>query len=194
MPDRNNKGKQEHKLKKDEKAKQSEGSKAQKSVDTTVSIAEDADAGSHLSSELIDEGSTKRPVIDSPKRPSPDSAQGKDEFSPSTKRLASSFNEIIAYVESVSVPKRNRKDTTDYSDVVLQVDGAITRRAICFSDTKRQLLVEKKKNKTAVKISRYSLAKDSETIYINDMTYISKPRPEEYSFQFQETFASHSNE
>ena len=26
------------------------------------------------------------------------------------------------------------------------------------------------------------------------MTYISKARPEEYSFQFQETFASHSNE
>ena len=72
------------------------------------------------------------------------------------------------------------------------MDGGNKRRAICFSNSKGKLLLEKKKNRTAVKISRFNLAKDSETIYINDMTYISKPRPEEYSFQFQENFASTS--
>ena len=109
------------------------------------------------------------------------------------KRQGPSSNEIIGYVESVSPSKRNRRDTTDYSGVVLQVQGPKKCRAVCFSSAKRQLLLEKKNNKTAVKISKYSLAKDSETIYVNDMTYISKPRPEEYSFQYDESFASVSD-
>ncbi|KAL9978583.1 hypothetical protein ACROYT_G016117 [Oculina patagonica] len=49
-------------------------------------------------------------------------------------------------------------------------------------------------NRTALKLSKYNLAPDSETVYINDMTYISNPRPEEYSCQFQETAASISNQ
>ena len=81
----------------------------------------------------------------------------------------------------------------DYCDVVLQVKGPKKRRAVCFSSAKRQPLLGKKNNKTAVKISKYSLAKDSETIYINDMTYISRPRPEEYAFQYEEPFASVSD-
>jgi len=109
------------------------------------------------------------------------------------KRQGPSSNEIIGYVESASPSKRNRRDTTDYCDVVLQVEGPKKCRAVCFSSAKRQLLLKKKNNKTAVKISKYSLAKDSETIYINDMTYISKPRPEEYFFQFEESFASVSD-
>ena len=37
------------------------------------------------------------------------------------------------------------------------------------------------------------MAKDSEIVYINDMTYISKPRPEEYSFQFEDNSALSSD-
>ena len=70
---------------------------------------------------------------------------------------------------------------------MFQVQGRKRRRALCFLSSKRQLLLEKNKNRTGVKISKYNLAKDRETIYTNDMTYISKPRPEEYSFQFEET-------
>jgi len=61
---------------------------------------------------------------------------------------------------------------------------------VCFSERKRLLLLERKNNKTAVKLSKFNIAKDSATVYINDMTYISKPRPEEYSFQFEDKSAS----
>ena len=98
--------------------------------------------------------------------------------------------EIIGYVESVSPSKRNRRDTTDYSDITLQLHGGKRRRAVCFSERKRLLLLERKNNRTAVKLSKFNIAKDSETVYINDMTYISKPRPEEYSFQYEEKSAS----
>ena len=73
------------------------------------------------------------------------------EWSPSRKRPPVSPNELIGYVESITLPKRNRRDTTDYSDIVLQVDGGNKRRAICFSNSKGKLLIEKKNNRTAVK-------------------------------------------
>lgn len=101
--------------------------------------------------------------------------------------------EIIGYVESVSPSKRNRRDTTDYSDITLQLHGGKRRRAVCFSERKRLLLLERKNNRTAVKLSKFNIAKDSETVYINDMTYISKPRPEEYSFQYEEKSTSSSD-
>ena len=122
------------------------------------------------------------------------STEHKSHSSPLKKLQPSSPKEIIGYVESVSERKRNRKDTTDYSDVILQLEGPTKRRALCFSNTKRQLLLEKKNNRTAVKISKYNIAKDNDTIFINDMTYISKPRPEEYAFQFQETSPSTSQQ
>ncbi|KAJ7381417.1 hypothetical protein OS493_001552 [Desmophyllum pertusum] len=79
-------------------------------------------------------------------------------------------DEIIGYVQTVSPLKRNRSGTMDYSDVTFQVHGGKRQRAVCFSKTKRQL------------------SKDSETFFINDMTYISNPRPEEYSFQFEDQY------
>jgi len=114
-------------------------------------------------------------------------SQNREETSEQEKRADT---EIIAYVESVSPSKRNRRDTTDYSDITFQLHGGKKRRAVCFSERKRLLLLERKNNKTAVKLSKFNIAKDSATVYINDMTYISKPRPEEYSFQFEDKSAS----
>ena len=87
----------------------------------------------------------------------------------------------------------NRRDTTDYSDITLQLHGGKRRRAVCFSERKRLLLLERKNNRTAVKLSKFNIAEDSETVYINDMTYISMPRPEEYSFQYEEKSTSSSD-
>ena len=109
------------------------------------------------------------------------------------KKEKTADTEIIVYVESVSPSKRNRRNTTDYSDITLQLHGGKRRRAVCFSEKKRLLLLDRKNNKTAVKLSKFNMAKDSETVYINDMTYISKPRPEEYSFQFEDKSALSSD-
>lgn len=95
-------------------------------------------------------------------------------------------DEIIGYVQTVSPLKRNRSGTMDYSDITFQVHGGKRQRAVCFSKSKRQLLIERKTNKTAVKVAKINFSKDSETFFINDMTYLSNPRPEEYSFQFEE--------
>lgn len=94
-------------------------------------------------------------------------------------------SEMIAYVEKVSPPKRNRNDTMDYSNVVFQLEGGVKRRAVCFSRAKRNLLFERKKNQTPVKISAFNVAQDLETVYINDMTHISDAASNECSFQFE---------
>ena len=189
MMQRNNRQKQEGKLKKDDK-KQKQTPAEEESSGTSISAGsiskkqQTASATENIS-EVVETTSSK-PC-------SSRQTESQNQSSLLGKRRLPSSNEIIGYVESVSPSKRNRRDTTDYCDVVLQVEGPKKRRAVCFSSAKRQLLLEKKNNKTAVKISKYSLAKDSETIYINDMTYISKPRPEEYAFQYEESFASVSD-
>ena len=186
MMQRNNRQKQQDKLKKDDKQKQKQTSKSEQISVTSVSAEnkQQTASGTENISAVV-----QTDVSASPEPSSSKQTESENQSSLLTKRRAPSSNEIIGYVESVSPCKRNRRDTTDYCDVVLQIEGPKKRRAVCFSNTKRQLLLEKN-NKTAVKISKYSLAKDSETIYINDMTYISKPRPEEYAFQYEESFAS----
>ena len=77
------------------------------------------------------------------------------------KKEKTADNEIIGYVESVSPSKRNRRSTTDYSDIALQLHGGKRRRAVCFSEKKR-LLLERKNNKT--KLSKFNKAKNSETV------------------------------
>ena len=190
MMQQNNRQKQEGKLKKDDKQKQKQTPTEEEISGTSISAGsiskkqQTASATENIS-EVVETTSSKPCSSRQTESQNQSSLLGKRRVPPS--------NEIIGYVESVSPSKRNRRDTTDYCDVVLQVEGPKKRRAVCFSSAKRQLLLEKKNNKTAVKISKYSLAKDSETIYINDMTYISKPRPEEYAFQYEESFASVSD-
>lgn len=195
---RGNRSRQDSKAKKDQKQKQDESGKTDESSDTsckditkevfhskteeTVSATEKMSQQSKHVSENATASTSNATNTEN------------NQISPSRKRPAALTNELIAYVESIGDRKRNRKDTTNYSPVVFQVEDSNKRRAICFSETKRQLLVEKMNNRTALKLSKYNLAADSETVYINDMTYISNPRPEEYSFQFQETAASRSNQ
>lgn len=187
---RNIRNKQDSKLRKDDKQKQKESC-------TQEDVSEKTVSASCISNKERSSSVGERICIAAEKNASEpcSSKQTETQIQSSVlgKRQTPASNEIIAYVEHVSPSKRNRRDTMDYSDVLLQVEGANKCRAVCFSSSKRQLLLEKKNNKTAVKISKYSLAKDSETIYINDMTYISKPRPEEYSFQYEESLASVSH-
>ena len=57
---------------------------------------------------------------------------------------------------------------------------------ICFSHTKQKLFVERQESKTAIKLQRFTLAKDGETIFVNDMTKVSSPNSLEYNFQYQD--------
>ena len=92
---------------------------------------------------------------------------------------------LIAYVYEVTSLKRNRSNTLDYFNLTLQCSSANYRR-ICFSRAKRQLFVERQESKTAVKLQRLILAKDGETIFMNDMTKVSSPNSSEYNFQYQD--------
>ncbi|KAK3748502.1 hypothetical protein QZH41_000352 [Actinostola sp. cb2023] len=85
-----------------------------------------------------------------------------------------------------TILKRNRQDTKNYSNVVLQDKTGSKRKAVCFSNGKRNLLLEGEQKKTTVKIRNYTFAKDLTAIYINDMTAISDPSPDEYCFQFDD--------
>ena len=46
--------------------------------------------------------------------------------------------------------------------------------------------MERQESKTAVKLQRFTLAKDGETIFVNDMTKVSSPYSLEYNFQYQD--------
>ena len=46
--------------------------------------------------------------------------------------------------------------------------------------------MERQESKTAIKLQRFTLAKDGETIFVNDMTKVSSPNSSEYNFQYQD--------
>ena len=64
---------------------------------------------------------------------------------------------LIGYVHKLSPPKRNRRDTMNYSTFGLQTETGKVEDGLCFSSAKRILLEEKQLNRTAVKLSAYTL-------------------------------------
>ena len=79
--------------------------------------------------------------------------------------------EVIAYVHSISPIKRNRKNTLDYFNLKLQTAEDVFP-SVCFSRTKRSLFLERQETKTAIKLERFNMSKDGNTIFINDMTKV----------------------
>ena len=94
---------------------------------------------------------------------------------------------IIAYVHCLSPSRRNKKNTLDYSTLVLQSESKPAQEALLYSKNKRPLLSDSEHSHTPVKIQRYTHTTDGEKMIINDMTMISVPDQTEYSFQFKET-------
>lgn len=98
-------------------------------------------------------------------------------------------DDIIAYVHNLSPLRRNKKNTVDYSTLQLQVNGIGDeidfQEALCFSKTKRKLLMDKQESRTPVKITRYTRSTDKKKIIINDVTHVAKAEDIEYSFQFR---------
>ena len=97
---------------------------------------------------------------------------------------------IIAYVHKVSESRRNKRNTMDYSTMVLQTSSDKQLSALIYSKTKRKLLVDSERSRTPVKLQRFTYTSDGSKVIINDMTKISSPQPMEYSFQFEEVGSS----
>ena len=96
---------------------------------------------------------------------------------------------IIAYVHSVSPPKRNRRNTFDCATVSLQTSNEIKQEALLYSSHKRSLFEESEKCRTPIKLQKYTYTDDKKKIIINDMTHVSVPKPSEYAFQFTNSAA-----
>ena len=111
---------------------------------------------------------------------------------PTTPPRRSGNEAIIAYVHQLSPIKRNKKNTIDYSTLLLQTKDEAAQEALLYSKHKRPLLVDSEKCRTPVKIQRFTYTSDGEKIIINDMTKISVPGQTEYSFQFKESVPSHT--
>ena len=100
------------------------------------------------------------------------------------KRKERKDDSLLGYVHSVSPMKRNRQNTVDYLTLTLQTDTSDYKEAVCFSKSKRALLLERQDSHTPVKITSYTNSKDAKKIIINDMTRISEADRLDYSFQY----------
>lgn len=93
---------------------------------------------------------------------------------------------IIAYVHNLSPFKRNKRNTIDYSTLVLQTDATTIQSALCYSKSKRKILEEKETTRSPIKITRYTTSTDKTKLVINDRTIITAPNDLEYNFQYSE--------
>lgn len=95
---------------------------------------------------------------------------------------------IIGYVHCLSPPKRNKKDTMNYSTLMLQTsDDGPPKDALLYSKHKRPLLKNSEDCHTPVKIQHFTYTDDgSNKVIINDKTQISVPDQTEYCFQYKE--------
>ncbi len=80
----------------------------------------------------------------------------------------------VAYVQHISPVKRNKKDTLNYSSLTLQTAEG-EKQALCFSKSRRDMLLERHEKKIAVEITNHTFLKDGK-ICINDMTEISNAK------------------
>jgi hypothetical protein len=87
---------------------------------------------------------------------------------------------VIGYVHKLSPLKRNRRNTMDYSTLVLQTESD-TIEALLYAKTKRPLLVDSVNSHTPLKIQRFTKSSDGKKIIINGIA-----KQGEYTFQYKE--------
>lgn len=83
---------------------------------------------------------------------------------------------LFGYVHNISPIKRNKRNTLDYSTFKFQLGEKFMQEALCYSPSKRAILVEKEASRIPVKITQYT----------NDITQITAPNSFECSFQFSQ--------
>ena len=114
------------------------------------------------------------------------------EASSPTKQSAQQPDSLIAYVHNLSPIRRNRENTKDYSTLTLQTSSGRNEQALLFSKHKRKLLQDHETSRIPVKFQKLAKTKDGKKLIINEITEITAPRPEEYSFQFENLLSSTS--
>jgi hypothetical protein len=67
----------------------------------------------------------------------------------------------------------------------MELSSGKKEQALLFSKHKRKLLQDHETSRSPIKIQKFTKTKDAEKFFINDMTKITVPRPDEYSFQFE---------
>ena len=87
--------------------------------------------------------------------------------SPTRQRESQPSRSLVGYVHKLSLLKRNRRDTMNYSTFVFQGDNENIREGLCFSSAKRRLLQEKESNRIAVKFTGYTFTGADSKIVIN---------------------------
>lgn len=97
-----------------------------------------------------------------------------------------STEDIIAYVHDLSPVKRNRNNSMDYVTLTLQTSKDETREALLYSPQKRKLFAQSLESRTPIKLKNVAFTKDRKKIVVNDMTYVTSPKPTEYHFQYAE--------
>lgn len=93
---------------------------------------------------------------------------------------------LIAYVHNLSPVKRNKKNTIDYTTLVLQTDAREKQPALCYSKSKRKILDEHETKRAPIKITRFTKSADKTKIVINDKTLLTKPDEMDCTFQYSD--------
>ena len=115
------------------------------------------------------------------------SVQGSEASSPT--KQSQQPNSLIAYVHNLSPIRRNRENTKDYSTLTLQTSSGRNEQALLFS---KQTETSSGSRNITVKFLKNSETKDGKKLIMNEITEITAPRPEEYSFQFENLSSSTS--
>ena len=70
--------------------------------------------------------------------------------------------------------------------LTLQTSKDQTREALLYSPQKRKLFAQSLESRTPIKLQNVAFTKDGKKIVVNDMTYVTSPKPTEYHFQYAE--------
>ena len=92
---------------------------------------------------------------------------------------------LIAYVKELSPTKKNRRQTMEYSTLVLQTEKKSVQ-ALLYANKKRPILADSARSHTPIKIQRFTKTADGEKVIINEMTKVGIAQQGDYSFQFEE--------
>ena len=99
------------------------------------------------------------------------------------KPVLSSSGTSRVHEPCTSPVKRNKKNTMDYSTLVLQTEHK-KLDALLYSNNKRQFLVDNEQSHTPLKIQKITKSAVGDKVIINDMTKLSSPDLTECTFQF----------
>ncbi|KAJ7322023.1 hypothetical protein OS493_033185 [Desmophyllum pertusum] len=117
---------------------------------------------------------------------SPNTSIGASKDIASSSERKRSGSSLIGYVRQVSPSKRNKRDTLDYFEVILQTEDSDRQRAVCYEKAKRPLFLSGQESKTPVKLTNFTTSDSNGDIFVNNITRVSQAEPGEYCFQYKE--------